>query len=78
MEAPATYRLHAPVKAFAKAPQVSEVGRTERPSFDEVKASLAGQTLTIPNLRPLFQHWPQEVNPALGRLQKAVLSGLEK
>ncbi|KAK7935828.1 isoprenoid synthase domain-containing protein [Apiospora marii] len=78
MEAPPTYRLHTPVKAFAKAPQVSEVGRTERPSFDEVKETLAGRTLTVPDLRPLFQHWPQDVNPALGRLQQAVLSGLEK
>ncbi|KAK8012763.1 terpenoid synthase [Apiospora marii] len=78
MEAPPTYRLHTPVKAFAKAPQVSEVGRAERPSFDEVKEALAGQTLTLPNLRPLFQHWPQDVNPALGRLQQAVLGGLEK
>lgn len=78
MEASPTYRLLAPVKAFAKAPRVSEVGRTERPSFDEVKETLDGQALTIPNLRPLFQHWPQHVNPALDRLQKAVLDGPEK
>ncbi|KAK7954048.1 terpenoid synthase [Apiospora saccharicola] len=78
MEAPPTYILHTPVKAFAKAPLVTEVERTERPSFDEVKETLAGQTLTVPNLHPLFQHWPQDVNPALDRLQKAVLVGLEK
>ncbi|KAK8034322.1 hypothetical protein PG993_009317 [Apiospora rasikravindrae] len=54
------------------------MGRPERYSFGEVRMTLAGQTLAIPNLRPLFQHWPQNVNPALGRLQEAVLDSLEK
>ncbi|KAK8038233.1 Presilphiperfolan-8-beta-ol synthase [Apiospora phragmitis] len=77
MEASSTYGTQTPVKAFSKAPRLSEMDPLERPSFDEVKEVLAGQTLVIPNLRPIFQHWPRDVNPALSRLQKAVFDGIE-
>ncbi|KAK8030724.1 hypothetical protein PG990_000458 [Apiospora arundinis] len=64
--------------AFTKAPQASEFRRPERPSFDEVKEALVGQTLTVPNLRPLFGHWPQGINPALSSLQSAISGSTEK
>lgn len=63
---------------FAEGPHVSETRQPERPSFEEVKEELADQTLTIPNLRLLFEHWPQGVNPALESLEHAILGGVEK
>ncbi|KAK8066289.1 hypothetical protein PG997_013036 [Apiospora hydei] len=78
MDALPIKRPYSPVQAFVKAPRIPEIGQPEPPSFEEVKNTLAGQTLAVPNLRPLFQHWPQDVSPALDRLQEAVLDTLEK
>ncbi|CAG8949918.1 hypothetical protein HYFRA_00004248 [Hymenoscyphus fraxineus] len=41
-------------------------------------ASLQGATVTIPNLRGLFNNWPQDVNPEVERLDEDVQRKLEE
>ena len=38
---------------------------------------LRGQSLVIPDLQLLFNHWPQAIHPELGRLRKDVDRRLE-
>jgi hypothetical protein len=33
---------------------------------------LRGQTISVPDLAPLFWHWPTKINPALNRLRREV------
>lgn len=40
--------------------------------------SLRGQELHVPDLQPLFKHWPQSVNPNLDRLRKDVDERLKR
>ena len=37
-----------------------------------MSAKLHGQTLIIPNLRPLFSRWPYRISPHYNHLQKIV------
>lgn len=41
-------------------------------------ASLRGQTIRIPNVAPLFSHWPTKVNPELERLRVDVQEWLNR
>lgn len=45
---------------------------------DQLLESLREQSLEIPDLRPLFQHWPQAVNPHLERLKSVIPSKLAR
>ncbi|KAJ5726085.1 terpene synthase family metal binding domain-containing protein [Penicillium malachiteum] len=44
----------------------------------ELAAELHGKTLTIPNLWPIFQHWPRAVNENLHRLRQNTNKILER
>lgn len=37
-----------------------------------LSARLHGQTLTIPNLKPLFSRWPYRISPHYNHLQNTV------
>jgi hypothetical protein len=41
-------------------------------------SSLRGKTIRIPDLAPLFQHWPAKTNPELARMNSDVHDWLNK
>jgi hypothetical protein len=41
-------------------------------------SSLRGQTIRIPDLKPLFQHWPTKTNPDLDHLRTEVNDWLKR
>lgn len=47
-------------------------------SRQQLLKSLQGQSLVIPDLEILFDHWPQNVNPEENRLRDDVDRKLEK
>ena len=46
-------------------------------SRQQLLHSLRGQSVVIPDLRTLFDHWPQGVNPEVERLREDVENRLE-
>ncbi|KAA6411299.1 MAG: hypothetical protein FRX48_04579 [Lasallia pustulata] len=53
------------------------MGSLQMISRQQLLHSLRGQSLVIPDLRTLFDHWPQGVNPEVERLREDVESRLE-
>ena len=47
-------------------------------SRQQLLKSLQGRSLHIPDLQALLDHWPQYVNPEVGRLRKDVDDRLQR
>ena len=47
-------------------------------SRQQLLKSLQGHSLHIPDLQALLDHWPQYVNPEVGRLRKDVDNRLKR
>ena len=43
----------------------------------QLRGSIKGKTLLIPDLQSYLQHWPQEVSPHVNRLREDVNKRLE-
>jgi hypothetical protein len=62
-------RIYSPPNSLGQHPQAQR---------EKLLASLRGQTIHIPDLKPLFQRWPSATSPHLQRIQDDVCGYLNR
>jgi hypothetical protein len=65
-----------PFLNLGKSPSNSQPDQEDQ--RETLLSSLRGKTLHIPDLAPLFQHWPTKTNPLVDRLRVDVQEWLDR